>query len=330
MARNCPTRAAQAAMQSNAASSSNAVASAGRGAAQVFTVAVIGKVRIADLLVDTGSAFSMLSTAMYGRIPNAPAIQFFTASAPDIIDVGAATAEIRGYVDALIEIDGTAVRHPLLVAEGLAFFLLLGTDILWLHGAMLTLDESVPLRLRTRMCDICLEQRTDQLAEPPSASLTACEASKAVIKHCTAAFIRVQMPRALRDVFNIAVEPLASLLEDKGCAVLPSVLALTDMVCYVAVANPSNRRVEIPADVPVAAFAPVAMAHNSGSTTAADALKLSRNEKLSKVLRELHVDALPDSTPHKRPLISLVCKYIDAFAKKRFRRRHDEPHIPRD
>ena len=86
--------------------------------------------RIADALVDTGSAFSILSTVMYGRIPNAPAIQPFTGSAPNIIGVGSATAEICGYVDAPIEIDGTAVRHPLLVVEGLAFPLLLGTDIL--------------------------------------------------------------------------------------------------------------------------------------------------------------------------------------------------------
>ena len=106
---------------------------------------------------------------------------------------------------------------------------------------MLTLDESAHLRLRTSECDICGEQRTDQLAEPPSASLTAHAACKAVIEPCTAAFIRVRMPRALRDVPNVAVEPLASLLEMHGCAVLHSLLAPTDSVCYVAVANPSNR-----------------------------------------------------------------------------------------
>ena len=103
------------------------------------------------------------------------------------------------------------------------------------------------------------------------------------------------MPRALLDVPNVAVEPFTSLLEDKSCAVLLSVLAPTDSVCYVAVANPSNLRVEIPTNVPVAAVAPVAMAYNSSSTTAAVAPQLSRNEKLSKVLRELHVNALPDS-----------------------------------
>ena len=32
-------------------------------------------------------------------------------------------------------------------------------------------------------------------------------------------------------------------------------------------------------------------------------------------MRELQVDALPDSAPHKRSLVSLVCKYLDIFAE---------------
>ena len=155
------------------------------------------------------------------------------------------------------------------MVEGFAVFLLLSTDILWLYGAMLTLDESAPLRLRSRVCDICREQRTDQLPDLPSASLTACAASKTVIEPCTAAFIRVQMTRALRDVPTVDVKPLASLLVKQGCAVLPSVLGPSNSVFYVAVVNPSNRRVKIPADLPVASVAPVAMAHNYSSTTAA-------------------------------------------------------------
>ena len=135
MARDCPTLAAQSKTQASY-STSNAVASAGKGAAQVVTVAVIGGVRIADALVDTGSAFSMLSSAMYSRLPSAPAIQPFSGAAPDVIGVGGASSEIRGYVDALVELAGTAVYHPLLVVEGLAFPLLIGTDILRPHGAM--------------------------------------------------------------------------------------------------------------------------------------------------------------------------------------------------
>ena len=35
----------------------------------------------------------------------------------------------------------------------------------------------------------------------------------------------------------------------------------------------------------------------------------------AKVQRELQVDALPDSTPHKQLLVLLVCKYLDIFAE---------------
>ena len=116
------------------------------------------------------------------------------------------------------------------------------------------------------------------------------------------------MPRSLRDVRTVAVDPLELLLKTKQCAVLPSVVAPTDLVCYGAVANYSNRRLEIPADVPVAEIAIVAVTHNFPSTTAAVAPQQSLNEKLCKVLRDLHVNTLFDSSPHNRPLISLVCE----------------------
>ena len=95
MARDCPTCAAQSKSQPSL-STSNAVASAGKGPAQVFTAAVICGEHIADALIDTGSAFSMLSTAMYGRLPNAPAIQPFMRAGPDVVGVGGTSAEICG------------------------------------------------------------------------------------------------------------------------------------------------------------------------------------------------------------------------------------------
>ena len=58
MARDCATRAAQVKTQSSF-SRSNAVASAGKGAAQVFAFSAIAGVRISDALIDTGSEFSM-------------------------------------------------------------------------------------------------------------------------------------------------------------------------------------------------------------------------------------------------------------------------------
>ena len=55
--------------------------------------------RVANALVDTGSALSMLSAAMYARLPDAPTIQPFLRAAFEVVGVGGARAVIRGYVD---------------------------------------------------------------------------------------------------------------------------------------------------------------------------------------------------------------------------------------
>lgn len=54
LALNCATRAAQSTAQASFCLSTNAIGSAGNSADQVFTEAVIGGVRIADALVNTG------------------------------------------------------------------------------------------------------------------------------------------------------------------------------------------------------------------------------------------------------------------------------------
>ena len=128
--------------------------------------------RVADTLVDTGSAMSMLSAAMYARLPDSPAIHPFLRAAPEVVGVGDASAVIRGYVTVPVKFAGVAVRHPLLVVEGLAFPLIIGTDILRANRLVLTLDESEPGRLRVRVCAVCGEQRTASTAEPSSSTRT--------------------------------------------------------------------------------------------------------------------------------------------------------------
>ena len=124
----------------------------------------------------------------------------------------------------------------------------------------------------------------------------------------------MKAPNALCTELNISAELIASLLEKHGCAAVPSIHSPADSVFYLPIANPSNARVEIAAGTPVAAIAPVAFAPNSPST-AAMIPQLSRNDKLRKVLHKLQIESLPDSTPHKRLLVSLVCKYLDVFAE---------------
>ena len=240
--------------------------------------------------------------------------QPFTRAAPDVVGVGGARAEIRGYVETPVKVAGVTVHHPLLVVKGLAFSFLIGTDILCAHGSVLTLDVTTPVRLQSRQCSICRKERSDSPAALSLAPITSCAACSVVIEPCKAAFIRVCAPTALCKQSNVAVKPLASLLCKHGCAALPSVFAPSSSEFVVQIVNPSNNRVEIPAGTPVAAIAPVALAANSFST-AATTPQLSRNKKLCKVVRELQVDALPESTPHKRPLVSLVCKYLDIFSE---------------
>ena len=161
----CPTRAVQEAADANSYTS-GAVASLCMSAGQLVAEAVINGVRVVDALVDTGSTLSMLSDAIYTRLPDAPAIQPFLRAVPEVVGVIDAHAVIRGYVDVPVEVEGVAVRHPLLVVEGLAFPLIIGTDILRAQRAVLTLDESIPVQLRVRVCAVCVEQSTASPAEP--------------------------------------------------------------------------------------------------------------------------------------------------------------------
>ena len=76
LSRNCPLRSRQQPVQlaESKPKSSNAVLSAGTGAPQLFSEAVIDGVLIRDALVDTGSAFSRVSSALYHRLPSRPLI----------------------------------------------------------------------------------------------------------------------------------------------------------------------------------------------------------------------------------------------------------------
>ena len=161
----CPTRAAQKAADANSYTS-GAVASSCNSARQLVEEAVINGVRVADALVDTDSALSMLSAAMYAGLPDVPAIQPVLRAAFEAVGVEGASAVIRSYVDVPVEVAGFAVRHPLLVVKGLAFPLIIGTDILRAYRAVLTLDESEPVRLQIREIAICRKQRTASPAKP--------------------------------------------------------------------------------------------------------------------------------------------------------------------
>ena len=98
-ARNCSSRKFTQPPPNPTPKSSNVVESARIGASQLLTVAVIEGVRVHDALVDTGSAFSMVSESLYLQLPTRPPIQCFNKPAPDIVSAGGASAEVKGYID---------------------------------------------------------------------------------------------------------------------------------------------------------------------------------------------------------------------------------------
>ena len=117
---------------------------AGTGTPQLFSKPVIDGVLIRDAHVDTGSIFSMVSSALYDRLPSRPSINSFKNSAPDIVGVDGASAEVRGYIDVPLQIAGIEVVHPLLVNSNLSVLLLIGMNVLQLHAAKMSIGSAAP------------------------------------------------------------------------------------------------------------------------------------------------------------------------------------------
>ena len=187
------------------------MSSAATGAPQLFSKAVIDRVLILDALVDTSSAFSMVSFARYDRLPSRPSINSFKNSAPDIVGVKSASAEVRGYIDVLLQIAGIEVAHPLLVVSNLSFSLLIGMDVLQPYAEKMSLGNAAPLDLNARVCDVCLEQRTNSNFSYRSSPTVVCVAESTTVASKSAGLVTVRLPRAVQDASTVVIEPLTRL-----------------------------------------------------------------------------------------------------------------------
>ena len=153
----------------------------GTCAPQLFSEEVIDGVQIRDVLVDTGSAFSIVSSALYDRLLSRPSINLCKNSAHDIVGVGGASAEVRGFIDVFLQIAGIEVAHPLLVVSNLSLSLLIGMDVLQPHVVKMSLGSAAPLELSVHVCDVCLEQRTNSNPSYRSSPTVACVAESTTV-----------------------------------------------------------------------------------------------------------------------------------------------------
>ena len=86
---------------------------------------MIDGVHIRDATVDTGSAFSMVSSARYDRLPSRPSINSVKTSTPDIVGICGGRSEVINYIDLPLQIAGIEVAHPLMVVLNHSFSLLI-------------------------------------------------------------------------------------------------------------------------------------------------------------------------------------------------------------
>ena len=89
----------------------------------------------------------MVSSALYDRLPSRPSINSLWNSAFDIVGVGGASVEVRGYIDVPLQIAGIKVADLLLVVSDLKFSLLIRMDVLHPHAGKMSLGSAAPLEL---------------------------------------------------------------------------------------------------------------------------------------------------------------------------------------
>ena len=228
------------------------MSSAGTGTPQLFSEKVIDRVLIHDALVDTGSALSMVYSTLNDRLPSRPSINSFKNSAPNIVGVSGASAEVRGYIDAPLQIVGIEVAHPLLIVLNLLFSMLIGMDVLQPHAAKNSLGNAAPLKLSARVCDVCLEHRTNLSPSYRSLPTVACFAKSTTVAPKLASLVTVRLPRAVQDASSVGIEPLNSTVMILGCVDLLAVCSPVADVCLVAVVNNSDKLIKMVAGFPVA------------------------------------------------------------------------------
>ena len=126
--------------------------SAGRDAPQVLAAVKLNGVQIGGALIDSGSSFSLIASPTLAALPERPSVEQFMHRPQNIVGVGGSSARVLGYVDVSVVISDVEVRHPLIVADELAYPLLIGTDILRPHRANFELGAPDVVQLKLDQC----------------------------------------------------------------------------------------------------------------------------------------------------------------------------------
>ena len=169
-------------------------------------------------------------------------------------------------------------------------------DVLQPHAAKMSRGCAAPLEVNARVCDVCLEQRTNPSSSYRSSPTVACVAESTIVSPNSASLVTVRLPHAVQDASTVVIEPLTSIVVILGCAALPAVCSLVVVVCRVPVVNNFDKPIEMLTGFPVASVNTVRPASKSSQATATPP-RLPHESKLHKVLHELKIDSLSDTAP---------------------------------
>ena len=111
------------------------------------------------------------------------------------------------------------------------------------------------------------------------------------------------------------VEPLPHELATAERAVLASVCAIVGATYVLSVVNMSDKQMYLLAGTPIAAVSSVLPQLSTTSPNSAAIHHLPRSEKIRKVLRDLHFDAIKLDAPTKMKLHEMIDEFIDVFAE---------------
>ena len=214
-------------------------------------------VLINGTLIDSGSSLSMVSASTFAAFPVPLSVEAFTSGPPYIVDIGGSPLHVLGYIDAAVVVSDVEVRHPLVVVNQLTFPLLLASDILKPHCAIIKLGNPDVVLFQVDRCPVCVEARVPFELQRDATAAVASVSSDTTLPPDAASRVPVSLPPQVVDDSPSFVEQLPYWHASTSCALPPAECATTEAARVQSVANASNNPVDICAVNPIAAVSSV-------------------------------------------------------------------------
>ena len=187
---------------------SGAVLPSEGGAQQLLVPVRLNGVLINGTLIDSGSSLSMVSASTLAALPVPLLVEAFMSGPPYIVDIGGSPLHVLGYIDAAVVVSDVEVRHPLVVISELGFPLLLASDILNPHRAIIKLGPADEMCFQVDRCHVCVEARVPVALQRDAEAAVTSVSSDTTLPPDAASRVPVSLPPQVVDDSPSFVEQL--------------------------------------------------------------------------------------------------------------------------